>query len=120
MFCLSTIKRMNAPTLAPIARNRRIKLQGLTSNNTVAYMDEAGSQCVRLHNTVVARRHPGGQIFLDSGGYLTVTTKRRINEALRAWGQDWRVYQHKGEWFVEEVQGAGRGPFEFADGMVLS
>jgi hypothetical protein len=111
---LSTIKP------APIARDRRINLPGLTSNNTVAYVDDSGAQCVRLHNTLVAKRAPDGAITLDSGGFRTVTTKRRINEALRAWRSDWVVYQRKGEWLAKERYPGGVCPLEFIDGMVLS
>jgi len=104
---------------APVPRDqRRALLPGLTGNNTVVYIDSDGSECVKLHDTVVARRHPGGQIFLDSGGRRTVTTKRRMNEALRAWGSDASVGQAAFRWYVTDFRGDHESR-EFYDGIVV-
>jgi Fe-S cluster biogenesis protein NfuA len=52
------------------------------------------------------------EIFLSSCGYLTVTTKTAINQALRQLGRNERVNQVKGQWFIDGV--------EFKDGMSLN
>ena len=41
-----------------------------------------------------------GIITLNTGGWWTVTTKLRMNQASREWGLGYYVYQSKGEWFV--------------------
>jgi hypothetical protein len=55
---------------------------------------------VRYHSTDVASRHDDGRIVLRTGGWRTVTTKKRMNQALEVFGSPYRVYQRKGEWFV--------------------
>lgn len=58
---------------------------------------------IRLHGTDVVTYHKDGSVTLDSGGWLTVTTKNRMNDYLggRAYiGSDrgvWYVYR-KGTW----------------------
>jgi len=41
-----------------------------------------------------------GSITLNTGGWDTATTKLRMNQASSEWGLGYRVYQHKGDWFV--------------------
>ena len=41
-----------------------------------------------------------GIITLNTGGWDTVTTKLRMNQASREWGLGYHVYQSKGDWFV--------------------
>jgi hypothetical protein len=52
---------------------------------------------VRYHDTTVITFFSDGTIELDSGGYRTVTTKKRMNVFLP---NPLAVYQAKGEWFV--------------------
>ena len=54
-----------------------------------------------------------GRIQLNSGGYRTTTTKRRMNQCLLGH----RVYQRDFAWYVSAPDGTVR-PFE--DGMLLS
>ena len=73
-----------------------------------------GAVSVRYHRTDVATLHPDGSATLRTGGWRTVTTKRRINQALRYFGIPALVYQHRHEWYVA-AHGGER--LEFEDGM---
>lgn len=55
---------------------------------------------VTYHGTdVVLWDKVAGTITLNTGGYFTVTTKARMNQALSQWGIRANVYQKKGEWY---------------------
>ena len=56
----------------------------------------------------------GSMITLDSGGYKTVTTKRKMNQAANQFGLFYSVFQRKGQWFVAL---AGNTVVPFVDGM---
>src|SRR5439155_16066680 len=51
-----------------------------------------GTVAVRYHRTDVATLHPDGTVTLRTGGWRTVTTRRRINQALRYFGVPTVVY----------------------------
>jgi len=54
---------------------------------------------VTYHNTAVVEvTH--NRIVLNTGGWKTVTTKRRMNQTSNQYGLKYRVYQSKGCWFV--------------------
>lgn len=53
------------------------------------------------HKTVVCELLPGGKTRLNSGGWRTATTKKRMNQFAEAMALRWRVYQHRGEWYVQ-------------------
>lgn len=56
---------------------------------------------VNYHGTdVVAFNRDTGRIVLDHGGWLTVTTKTRMNQASNQFGLGFQVYQENFEWFV--------------------
>src|SRR5882724_5207541 len=75
-----------------------------------------GTVSVRYHRTDVATLHPDGSVTLRTDGWRTVTTKRRINQALRYFGIPAVVYQHRHEWHVAASGGAGT---EFEDGILI-
>lgn len=56
----------------------------------------------------------GDLITLDSGGWQTVTTKRKMNQASRQFALGYSVYQRNYKWFVDLPNGE-TVPFE--DGM---
>ena len=89
-----------------------IKHSKIVANNTFEYVTNNGDIHYRLHNTDVVVFKSNGDIVLDSGGWLTVTTKERINRYLPS---GYSLYQEKGIWIVcgEDWE----VPFE--DGMVL-
>lgn len=59
----------------------------------------------------------GNEITLDSGGWQTVTTKRKMNQAARQFGLGYSVYQRDFKWFVDLPNGE-TVPFE--DNMTFS
>ncbi len=80
---------------------------------TVSTID--GMTTVVYHQTAVVRWN-GEKIILNSGGFQSVTTKRRMNQASSQYGLGFRVYQEDFEWFVD-FQGKTQS---FLDGMELS
>lgn len=54
------------------------------------------------------------KVTLRSGGWRTVTTKRKMNQAAHQFGLGYRVFQHDGDWFVTRPDG---GDVPFSDGM---
>lgn len=58
------------------------------------------SVAVRYHATQVVYADENC-IILDTGGWFTPTTKRRMNEASEEFGLGYRVYAKKGTWFVD-------------------
>lgn len=86
--------------------------------------EEAGYTVVRYHSTDVVKFN-SQEIILDSGGYLTVTTKLRMNQASNQYGLGYYVYQQKGDWFVRYYEGFKSdvdSPYvtvPFTDGMLI-
>lgn len=72
-----------------------------------------GRAVVRYHATDVVVASTGGTVTLNSGGWRTATTKRRINSFLPA---GWSLYQRRHEWFLRSPAG---GEVPFADGITL-
>ena len=81
---------------------------------TKIYKDRYNYTCVRYHNTEVVKFNERIAI-LNSGGWRTATTKRRINQASSQFNLGFTIYQRSGDWFVRI--GADIKPF--SDGMVL-
>lgn len=71
------------------------------------------------HRTAVVIRNADGTIRLDSGGWRTATTLRAMNQASNQDGLGFRVFQRKGEWYVNWPP-YGAEPMEFSDGMTLN
>lgn len=110
---------LDGPNANASCRKRGSKKLG---NNTYLFRrqelgQERPAYAVRLHNTDIIRFCPNGDIRLSSGGYLTVTTKARLNEFLEGWcvysdrvgiGKDrishWFVYPRKAYWYDPETQ----------------
>ena len=59
-----------------------------------------GELRVAYHNTDVVVVHANGNITLDTGGWRTLTTKTRMNQASNQFGLGFQVHQAKGQWFV--------------------
>ena len=60
---------------------------------------ENGYHNVRYHNTVVVKWNVD-RIILNTGGWETVTTKLRMNQASNQYGLGYQVYQKDYDWFV--------------------
>ncbi len=55
-------------------------------------------------STAIVKRN-GNKITLDSGGWETVTTKRKMNQAARQFALGYGVYQEKHKWYVTTPKG---------------
>ncbi len=80
-------------------------------------LHDNGDITLRYHKTDVVTYHPDGSISLDSGGWKTQTTKRRINDYT-----DMRIFPDKGVWYVcKDATNwhwkAGEGDLVFQDEM---
>jgi len=62
---------------------------------------------IRYHQTYVVRIHANGFYTLKSGGWKTMTTKKRINEYSSA-----NLYQRDFEWYLADGT-------EFHDGIIV-
>lgn len=85
------------------------------SGRATSVFEDGGYTCVRYHQTVVIKWNEK-EIVLDSGGWRTVTTKTRINQASNQYSLGVGVYQRDGEWRVT-FKGDN---LAFSDGMVLT
>jgi hypothetical protein len=60
-----------------------------------------GEVLVQYHDTVIVHRKPRDkEILLDTGGYKTVTTKRKMNQAANQFGMPYDVFQKDWNWYV--------------------
>lgn len=91
------------------------RMNKIGSHKTTVYHD-SGATCVRYHATELLRV-TDSTIVLNSGGYRTVTTKRRINQAMAEWNLPYRVEQVNFNWYVRKLYNGCIAPFE--DGMML-
>jgi len=64
-------------------------------NNTYEVLLTNGDRIIRLHNTNVITYKPDNTVILDSGGWLTPTTKDRINQY-----SPYKISQRKNIWFI--------------------
>ena len=81
---------------------------------TVATLD--GYTLVIYHQTVVVKASDD-TVTLDSGGWHTVTTKTRMNQASNELGLGYRVFQKSYDWYVQLRNGA---TIPFEDGMTFN
>ena len=61
---------------------------------------ESNITLVRYHSTDVVRFSPNW-IVLDSGGYRTYTTKKRMNQTSQVYNLGYTVFQKNYDWFVD-------------------
>ena len=78
----------------------------LLGNNT-RLIKRGDDYAVRLHYTNVVTIHPNGTYTLRSGGWQTVTTKRRINQFSPV-----GIYQKDFVWYMPDGS-------EFFDGIIV-
>lgn len=85
------------------------------ANNTYARLDPDGV-IVRLHGTDILTFRPNGEVVYNSGGWLTVTTKDRLN----SFGADGiRISQEAGRWSVYRIGHWDGALTDFYDGMTI-
>ena len=81
--------------------------------NTRIIQTETGF-AIKLYNTNVVTFERDGTIKLDSGGYRTITTHNRINDAIRE--HKLSIYQENDIWYVTD----GTRSTIFKDGMIIT
>ncbi len=67
--------------------------------NTSISTDDNGITSVQYHKTKVVM-FDTDRIILNSGGWLTTTTKTRMNQTSNQFNLGFKVFQAKGNWFV--------------------
>lgn len=88
------------------------------SRNNTSIKNDAYGISVTLHGTTVFEFNKrSGEIKLDSGGWMTSTTKNRINQAFNKLGLAYTLSQKEGEWHVYDRKSGDVIPFE--DGMII-
>lgn len=73
-----------------------------TSVNRKAFLAGQEPLSVRYHGTEVLRHDKTtGETVLSTGGWKSVTTKTRINQAAREFGLGFSLFQMDGEWYIQ-------------------
>ena len=73
---------------------------GKAATTVIDLSDKTGLKtAVRYHDTNVVEFTPNS-VTLNSGGWRTPTTKRRMNEVSDHYGLNFHVYQEDHEWWV--------------------
>lgn len=70
----------------------------IIARNTFRFTRE-GETVIRLHSTDIVTKHKDGSVTLNSAGWKTVTTKKRMNGALPA---GYHLWQERDAWFVSK------------------
>jgi hypothetical protein len=96
-------------------RNPVFKHRGTRKTATMETRDSDGIH-IRYHNTEIVTAHTDGRVTLRSGGWLTSTTKKRMNQVADAFALNFQVYQKRHNWFVV----VGDKTLPFTDGMTFS
>lgn len=87
------------------------------ANNTYLERRAENAIALRLHSTDVVTFYADDTVMLNSGGWLTVTTKDRLNYVLGI-----RVYSDRGRWFVSFLRDSRfdeDNVYPYFDGMTL-
>ena len=86
-----------------------------TSCNTLIDNDSNRVLMVTYHSTPVVKVINDRYVVLNSGGFRTNTTKRRMNQASLQYSLGFQVYQVNFEWYVS----IGEEVSPFYDGIVI-
>lgn len=90
-------------------------MKAFTNHEAATLIQE--NEIIYHQTTVAVRDCKERTIRLDSGGWRTATTKKRINQALRYWCINAKLRQSSGIWFVEDPAGATH---RFYDGITIT
>lgn len=85
------------------------------SNYRTTWFDNGDHGGVQYHQTNIVSWN-GGKITLRSGGWESVTTKRKMNQASHQFNLGYGVFQKDWEWFVDLPNGE---TVPFVDGMTF-
>jgi len=92
------------------------RMDKLSTYKTTINTDKHGTHIVYVSTRIVS--FDAHQVTLRSGGWETVTTKRKMNQASNQFGLGFYVRQHKGKWSVRFRD--GRASVAFFDGMRIN
>ena len=92
------------------------RMDRLSTYRTTIGADDTGALVVTYVRTPIVRADRE-TVTLRNGGYMTVTTKRKMNQAARQFGLGFSVYQKAFGWFVVLPSGE---TVEFDDGMIFA
>lgn len=95
-------------TLRAFIAGGRNKVTRPLANNTTARLLDDGGIAIRLHQTDIVTLTPRGTVVLNSGGWLSATTKERLNRYTNA-----GISQRAGVWYMRDGS-------LFYDGMELA
>lgn len=91
-----------------------------TSPNRRVIEHEDGTVSYVLYNTAVVTLSVCRRtVVLRHGGYLTFTTRRAMNDALRTLGTYRRVYQLNEKWYITDGVGYSKDDTLFKDGISI-
>ena len=76
--------------------------------------DAKGGVVIYCKTKIVEWVH--GQIKLNSDGWESVTTKKKMNQASHQFGLGFSVYQRKGQWYVDTRNGK---TLDYVDGITF-
>ena len=82
-----------------LTNNRKDETMETIQKNNTRTRQDGNTTIVTLYDTDIVRISPD-VIALNTGGYNTATTKRRINEVLSHYGIDASVYVKAKIWYV--------------------
>lgn len=88
--------------------------QKIGSHKTCIFTDENNLTHVVYHSTQVVSFN-SQYVILRTGGYLTSTTKSRMNQASNQFNLGFQVYQKNFEWFVKY----GAFTYNFKNGICI-
>ena len=71
-----------------------------TTISTELLQDAEKRLLVTYHNTIVVKVVNDRFVILNTGGWYTTTTKRRMNQASKQYGLGYIVYQADFVWYV--------------------
>lgn len=91
------------------------RMNQLSTYKTMIFNKDNGKQ-VFYHKTCIVE-YDFDKIKLHSGGWKSVTTKRKMNQASNQFGLGFGVYQKSGDWFVNMPTGE---TVPFYDGITIS
>jgi hypothetical protein len=84
------------------------------SNYRTAWTEDDEGGVVIYAQTKIVEWKKDGKIKLNSDGWQTVTTKRKMNQTSQMFNLGFGVYQRDFEWFVDTPDGR---TLEYYDGM---
>ena len=86
-----------------------------TTTTNIPLNNEQSRLIVTFHNTAVVQVVNDRYVVLNSGGWLTPTTKRRMNQASEVYRLNYIVFQKGWVWYVKTPSTTA----EFVDNIII-